>query len=135
MGLEENKNVVRAFLGAWAAGDTGTLRSLLHEEVISYHPVTGEQRGIDFEVGACETWHAAFDEVQIGIVQMVAEGDKVTAHWTMTSTHARGFMGIAPTGEHVTVPGFEISRVVDGKIAEVWRLSDTMSLMGQLGAL
>jgi hypothetical protein len=30
------------------------------------------------------------------------------------------------------VPGMEINRITKGKIAEIWRLSDTMSLMQQL---
>ncbi len=45
------------------------------------------------------------------------------------------YVGIAPTGKPVRVPGMEVNRIANGKIVEIWRLSDTMSLMQQIGAV
>lgn len=135
MSVAENKALLRRYLDAWGKGDVSQLRAMLHEDCTTPNLVTGEKRGIEFEVGACEIWHAAFSAVTLEIVQIVAEGDKVTVHWLLASTHTGDFMGIEATGKKVKVPGMEVNHVQDGKIIEIWRLSDTMSLMQQLDAV
>jgi hypothetical protein len=49
--------------------------------------VTDEARTVDFETQACQTWHDAFDHVQVNIQQMIAQGDRVTMYWKLTSVH------------------------------------------------
>jgi predicted ester cyclase len=44
-------------------------------------------------------------------------------------------MGMAPTGKHVTVTGIFISRVEEGKLAEMWLNWDALGLMQQLGVI
>jgi predicted ester cyclase len=50
-------------------------------------------------------------------------------------THRGEFMGIAPTGKHVTVTAITIFRVEEGKIAELWNNVDALGLLQQLGAI
>lgn len=135
MSLEENKVLLRQYLDAWGRGDLTQLRQMLAANYVSYDPTTGASLGDDFEAEACRIWHDSFDDVQVHIKQILAEGDRVTVYWLLTSTHTREFMGIAATGKKVSVPGMEINHIVNGRIAGIWRLSDTMSLMQQLGAL
>jgi steroid delta-isomerase-like uncharacterized protein len=135
MSTEEHKAVAKQYQAAWARGDLATLATLLADDCTSIKPDTGERRGTDHELNACELWHAAFDDVATEIRHVVAEGDLVTVHWLLTSTHTAEFMGIAATGNKVTIPGMEVNRVEGGKITEIWRLSDNMAVMQQLGAL
>ena len=44
-------------------------------------------------------------------------------------------MGAPPTGQAVEFTGITISRCEDGRIAEEWELTDTVGLLGQIGAL
>ncbi len=134
MSAEENKQLLRRYQAAWSAGDTEALREMLHPECMNYHLVSGEARPLEFEIEACKLWHAAFSDVDVQIQQLLAEGKQVVVHWLLVSTHTREFMGIAATGKQVRIPGMEINRIVNGRIAEIWRLSDTMSVMEQLGA-
>jgi predicted ester cyclase len=108
---------------------------MLDDSCITHQLATGETRPVEFEVEACEIWHRSFDDVQISIEQVVAEHDRVAVYWLLKSTHAREFMGIEAKGKRVYVPGMEINRMANGKIVEIWRLSDTMSLMQQLEAV
>lgn len=135
MSHEANKDLLRRFHAAWERGDLEGLKDCLHPDVISYNPVTGEQRGIEHELNACESWHAGFSKTELRLEHVVAEGELVTVHWLLLATHDKSFMGIDPTEAAVRCPGFEVNRVHDGKIVEVWRLSDTWSLMQQIGAL
>ena len=76
-----------------------------------------------------------FPDYQTVIDDLVAEGDKVAARITMSGTNTGNFMGIPPTGEHVSFTGIYIARIANGKIVEHWGEEDSISLLQQLGAL
>ena len=126
---------MRNYHQAWSEGDLDKLRQFLADDCVTYNLATGEERDVSFETEACEIWHNSFDDVQVEIQQMVAEDDRVNVYWLLKSKHTHEFMEIEATNKDVQVPGMEINRIVDGKIVEIWRLSDTMSLMQQLDAM
>ena len=80
-------------------------------------------------------FRAAFPDLHFTIEDLIAEGDKVMTRWTMRGTHLGEFMGLPPTGKHVTAGGMQIERVVNGQIVEHWRKSDDLGLLQQLGAI
>ena len=45
------------------------------------------------------------------------------------------FMGTPASGKKINVRGIDIIRFVDGKAAEHWGVTDTMTLMKQIGAI
>lgn len=134
MTLEANKSIVRQYLEAWGKGDTKTLEAMLHPEAITHVSAAGVEQSATFEPYACATWFVGFPDTVLEIEKLVAEGDSVTAYWVITATHTADFMGMPPTGKRVKFGGLEINRIADGKIIEIWRLSDTFGLMQQLEA-
>jgi steroid delta-isomerase-like uncharacterized protein len=82
-----------------------------------------------------DPWFAAFPDAQFTIEDLIAEGDKFAARFTLRGTHRGEFMGIAPTGKHVTMTAIGICRVEEGKFAEVWENVDALGLLQQLGAI
>jgi predicted ester cyclase len=66
---------------------------------------------------------------------MMADGDLEAARVIVTGTHEGELMGIGATGRTVEFESVDIIRVEDGKVAEHWGVTDTMSLMQQLGAI
>jgi steroid delta-isomerase-like uncharacterized protein len=66
--------------------------------------------------------------------ELVAEGDKVVAHWTWTGTHTGEFMGIPPTGRQIAIAGISIHRFADGQFVESWASYDSLGMMQQLTA-
>ena len=44
-------------------------------------------------------------------------------------------MGTPPSGKNVAFTGIAISRCEGGRIAEEWEITDTVGLLGQIGAL
>jgi steroid delta-isomerase-like uncharacterized protein len=135
MNVEQNKALLRRYLEAWGRGDTRVMWDMLSADHVTHNLATGKVLGVDFEIEACQIWHAAFSHTELTIEQLVTEGDTVSAHWTLTGTHTGSFVGVSPTGKRVQVAGMEINRIIDGKIVEIWRLSDTMTLMQQIGAV
>lgn len=69
------------------------------------------------------------------IDQMLAEGDRVMVQWTFRGVHQGDLDGLPPTGKQVTWSGINIFRLADGKIAEVWDISDRLWMWQQLGVL
>jgi predicted ester cyclase len=70
----------------------------------------------------------------LGIQFMLADGDKVAAHWTATGTHSGELMGVPATGRPIDFRGVSVVRIEDGKIVDIWGASDWLGLMQQLGA-
>jgi len=66
---------------------------------------------------------------------MVAEGDKVVARLRISGTHQGEFLGIAPTGNQITLTGIDILGIAEGKVVEHWGNSDLLGMMRQLGAI
>ena len=61
---------------------------------------------------------AAFSDYHATNEDLIAEGDKVAARWTVQATHSGEFKGMAPTGKRVTITGITMVRIVEGKIAD-----------------
>jgi predicted ester cyclase len=76
-----------------------------------------------------------FPDLESTIEDLIAERDKVVAHWRAQATHQGEYMGIPPTGNRVDFRGISIYRIEGGKIAESWSVSDLLGMMQQLGAV
>ena len=57
------------------------------------------------------------------------------AHWTFRGTHQAEYRGVPATQERVRIRGVHLFRIVEGQIAEEWRLSDVHSLLQQIHAI
>jgi len=64
---------------------------------------------------------------------MVAEGDMVAAYATFTGTNTGAIAANPPTGRSVQMTFFAMFRIEEKKIAEIWVVSDRISLLTQLG--
>jgi steroid delta-isomerase-like uncharacterized protein len=64
--------------------------------------------------------------------QLVA-GARVVQFMTSRGTFTDEMMGVGPTGQSYTVPGIEVVRVVDGRIAETRVMFDSLGLVQQSG--
>src|SRR5688572_1051959 len=52
--------------------------------------------------------------------EAISERDLVAVRWTARMTHRGDQLGVAPTGNPVTVGGMSFVRVRDGKAVEAW---------------
>jgi predicted ester cyclase len=77
----------------------------------------------------------AFPDLRMNVQDMLVEGDKVAVRVLMSGTHQGEFLGMSGTGRRFSATSIDIVRVVDGKAAEHWGVTDTMAMMQQLGAL
>ncbi|SRR5712691_10090586 len=80
-------------------------------------------------------FRAGFPDAVFTIEDVVAAGDRVAGRWTMRGTHTGEFNGIPATGRPVTMAGFSLLRIQDGRFAELWHLEDDLAILRQLGIL
>ena len=81
-----------------------------------------------------EPFLESFSDVQMRIVQLVAEGETVVGRFSCSGTHTGTWLGHPPTGRRFTdVAEVYFFRVVDGRITRVWGLEDTIERLRQLG--
>ena len=81
-----------------------------------------------------EPFLESFSDVQMRIVQLVAEGETVVGRFSCSGTHTGTWLGHPPTGRRFTdVAEVYFFRVVDGRITRAWGLEDTIERLRQLG--
>lgn len=76
----------------------------------------------------------AFPDFSMEIVDLVAEEDKVAAHFRCSGTHLGEWLGRPPSGRRFQdVDEIYIFRVSDGKLIAATGVEDNLSRMRQLG--
>jgi predicted ester cyclase len=122
-GLEENKQLVRRLV----------------EEVVRRRNLDVLDELADRDVArAAKDWvgpfRSSFPDFDMEIVDLIAEGDKVVAHFKCSGTHEGEWRGIAPTGRRFEgVDEIYIFRIVDGKLASAVAVEDNLTRTRQLG--
>ena len=125
MSVEENKALVRREQGElW--NHTGNLDAAAE--------LFAPDRVEDAKQEAANV-RRGFPDLESTIEDLIAERDKVVAHWRAQATHRGEYMGITPTGNRVDFTGISIYRIEGGKIAESWSVSDLLGMMQQLGVM
>jgi steroid delta-isomerase-like uncharacterized protein len=132
----EIKALMRRSIKEWNKGKAAAMAAvdeLCATDFVSHG--TEEIRGIKNVKKSTSEEFAAFPDLHFTIDDMIAEGDKLAARYTITGTHKGEYMGIPPTNKKVTVSAMSIDRIAGGKFAEEWGMHDTLSLMQQLGVV
>jgi steroid delta-isomerase-like uncharacterized protein len=130
---EQNKNVIRKLVdGVWIRRDMAVFDATFSDQFVDRTPRPGMDPGKTAFKQMVMGVQAAFSEDHTSLDDMVAEGDKVAWRWTYRGKNTGSFMGMPPTGKHVTFGGFTIDRIVNGQIVERWHQMDIAGLMQQL---
>ena len=131
MSLEENKSVVRGFIEAYNERKLDLIDNFVAPDYIDHSNNVGRE-GLKqlFSMGlnAFPDWHEAIEDI-------IAEGDKVWVRLAYTGTHKGEFMGLSPTGKKIRSKAVDIYRIVNGKLAEYWNVTDNVNIFKQVGAV
>ena len=129
--IECVKKVVECDNGRDEAG----YRRLLHDDYVSYVHGKESTVGAEAEVAALASWWKATSDVHLEILEMTESGGLVTLRYTLTGTNDGDLFGRPATGRRFHVENFTLLRVVDGRVQNAYRYSDTLGLMTQLGLM
>ncbi len=135
---EENKALARRSWEVVTEASLDTLKDALAEVYADDFVLreAGEDVvGIEGLTQFVSMMRSAFPNLRITLEDDMAEGDKVVTRWIGQGTHQGELMGIAPTGNQVTMTGITMHRIEDTKIVEEWSNWDALGLMHQIGAV
>lgn len=129
--LEENKQLVRKFIEAYNERKLELIDNFVASDYID-HSNNVDRDGLKqlFSLGlkAFPDWHETIEDI-------IAEGDKVWVRLSYTGTHEGEFMGLPPTGNKITSKAVDIYRIVNGKLAEYWNVTDNLRIFKEVGAV
>jgi steroid delta-isomerase-like uncharacterized protein len=116
--------VARYFKEFWNTGNVDAATELLAPDFVTHRPHKTLGSGRDgFRAHVLE-FRRAFPDLHEEIVDMIGEGDRVAALYTLTATHLGEYSGIPPTGRRVHLMGVDVLRIHESRIVELWCAED-----------
>lgn len=134
--LESNKTLARRFLEIFLNEDHHEIAPELFAPDIRF-AVTHlpEVQGIDAMRNWARNLRRDIPDGRFRMRDLVAERDEVIYKWEFNGTHTNFWMGVPPTGKHLTIEGVTILKIRGNRIAESWTDWDMMRAMQSLGVV
>jgi predicted ester cyclase len=132
--LEKNKEVVRRFNNEVIEnGNVEIFEELMDEHFINHSAPQGADNR---KQGMINTFNSvlrpAMPDIQVTILQQIAEDDLVTTRKNISGTHTGDFMGIPPSHRRISIDVIDIVRLKNGKYAEHWGINNLAVVLAQL---
>jgi steroid delta-isomerase-like uncharacterized protein len=136
LAADDNMAKSRRFMEeAFNKGNMKAVDEFMSANFVEHDPFPGQGPGLQGFKQGLTAFRQAFPDLHVGIDDMIADGEKVVIRSTMKGTHKGTFMNMPPTGKQISVEGIDIVRISGGKAVEHWGLTDTFTMMQQLGAI
>ena len=131
-GTDANKALVRRYIDeVLSAGRLEALDELLAADFVDRTPgASADERGPEVIRGSQQRAREIFPQVRYTIDDLIAEGDKVVARYTVQAA-TKETEG-APSRK-IEITGITIFRIAGGKIQEAWIINDQIEMFRQLG--
>jgi steroid delta-isomerase-like uncharacterized protein len=117
-------------------GDIEGFGELLADGFIEHEALPGLTPTKDGVMELFRAYRAAFPDLHMDAVEIIASGDKTVARVKASGTQNGEFMGMPPSGKSIEVQMIDIMRFDDaGLVCEHWGVVDMLSMLQQLGAV
>jgi steroid delta-isomerase-like uncharacterized protein len=135
--VADGKQVFNRFWDeAVSGGNLDVIDELVADDIVEHEEgFPGQPPGKDGVKFFVNTLREAFPDINASVGNTLADGNLAAGEATITGTHKGDFMGVPASDKSFEVSSVDIIRVEDGKVAEHWGVTDTMSLMQQIGAI
>ena len=129
---EQNKEIARRFITAFASGDTGTLKQIVAEDAVDHNLAPGSKPGRPGLLEAVDAFQKGFPDLRISVDRLVAEGDFVAVNGKITGMNTGPLMGAAPSGKRADFSYMDMYRIANGQIVDMWHVEDIAAMVQQL---
>lgn len=133
MSTEENKRLTKQVYEAFGRGDVEGVLARIDDNAVDHAMPPGLPSGKEGIRQMIADWIAAFSDLRLEPLVLIAEGDYVAAHARWTGRHTGTFMGQAATNKSVDLTMTEIFRIENGLMKERWATEDNLGMFSQLG--
>ena len=122
---EKNKALVREFFEeAWGKGNVAAVDEFMAADYVEHPRPSTLPPGTEGSKQLIGAYRTAFPDLKAVLEDIFAEGEMVAFRWSVGGTHLGDWLGIPPTGNHVTATGITLFRIVLGKVVEGWTSID-----------
>jgi len=121
---EENKALaLRYHADIFQNGMLEVADEILSPDFVIHNPVLPEalRKGPEGTKKYASAIMAAVPDRKLEHHDIIVEGDKVLIRWTNGGTNTGPLFGNPPMGNTYIVTGFDLFRILDGKIKELWQ--------------
>ena len=123
---------LRWFNEVWNERKSETIYELLASDSIGHQESNLDIVGPEPFAKFHQTFLETLPDLQVEVMDTIAEAAKVCVHWRFTGTHAGAGLGLQPTGRQVRMRGMTWFRIEDGKIVEGWDAWNQQALFAML---
>jgi steroid delta-isomerase-like uncharacterized protein len=136
MTTESNKQVMSRFLEFINSASEALAQELISPDAVFHVPGRADPvKGPKGYLEIIAMMRSGFPDIQWALEEVIAEGDKIAARFTMRGTHKGPFFGVPATGKPIQVQAMNIYRLSDGKFVEERGQPDLLGLLQQIGAI
>jgi steroid delta-isomerase-like uncharacterized protein len=129
--LDENKALVRRHLEEGVnLGRPEVWVDIMAEDFLLHHPLV--EPGRSSYAAALGLLRAGFPDLNVEVLDLLAENDRVMVRYIERGTHTGDFVGLPPTGRTYEKHGFALYRIAKGQLAECWMQEDDQGYQQQL---
>ena len=137
--MADNRVIVRQIEAAWDRNDLAVLDQYFAPD---FNNAQSGFPGLPAGLAGAKMAHgmamAAFPDRKVRILDLIADGDKVSVRTQITGTNTGGaaFLGAPqPNGAKIDFEAWGIYQLRDGKAVAHWGINDAVTGMMQVGAL
>jgi len=136
MTIETNKLAMSRFVEFINTASKQLSVELISPEAVFHVPGRPEPaQGPEGYLDVIGMMRSGFPDIQWTLEELIAEGEKVAARFTMRGTHQGSFFGAPPTGKKIAVQAMNFYRFSGGQIVEERGQPDLLGLLQQIGAV
>ena len=130
---EKNKALIKKMYDCFNTNDWDKLAAIIAPDFITHTAHPGQKQGFDGMKAGFADFRAAFPDVHNQPIDLAADGNIVMVRGKVKGTQTGAMNGIPPSGKTIDIDYFDEWVVKNGKVTELWGISDVPKLMEQLG--
>lgn len=124
---------IAKFLDHWNLGTCYDFDEVYHRDFKFAMPGTSADLGLPEYEEWIEVMRTAYPDLNVSILEVVTEGDKIVLHWLFKGTNDGALRHSPASGRYVTLPGMTLFQLRDGKVAHARWYYDVIAVYKQLG--
>lgn len=132
--MEGSARAVELLEALWSRGDGEPVRAVAAPEFRYSLSTEGDALDLEAYLALVAGFRSAFDPIDLIFHRVLAEGERVMAHFSMTGAHVAPIFGVEATRRMTWVPVMTFMYFEDERLVRQVSLTDFLYLQRQLRA-
>ena len=132
---EDMREIIKRSVELWNTGNLTIADEIYAIDFVNHYPFDPSISDHESYKNFIAECRKGMPDLNVKILDMVTEEDRLACRWNCSGTHKVDFFGIPASGNKATWTGATIYRFESGKIAEAWWSEDAVGMLQQLGVI